>query len=145
MSTLKVNTIQNTSAAHSSTPEQIVKGRAKAWVNFDGVDVTTNMTGVDASFNVAAVTDNALGEYTITFSGSTFTDTHYCFTGSVNNTKSDGTELAGDTRGPVGLFESNSGTKSTTSFKLETRYGSTASNAGGNWDFRNVYCIFFGD
>ena len=37
MSTLKVNTIQNTSAAHSSTPEQLSQGRAKVWIRY-GID-----------------------------------------------------------------------------------------------------------
>ena len=36
MSTLKVNTIQNTSGGSSSTPEQILNGRIKAWVEFNG-------------------------------------------------------------------------------------------------------------
>ena len=36
MSTIKVNTIQNTSAAHSSTPEQIAQGRAKSWASMNG-------------------------------------------------------------------------------------------------------------
>ena len=34
MSTLKVNTIQNTGGGSSSTPDQIDKGRAKLWVSF---------------------------------------------------------------------------------------------------------------
>ena len=36
MSTIKVTNIQDTSGGSSSTSEQIAKGRAKAWVNFDG-------------------------------------------------------------------------------------------------------------
>ena len=51
MSTLKVDTILNTSDAHSSTPEQIAQGRAKAWVEFNG----TGSHSIIASYNVSSV------------------------------------------------------------------------------------------
>tara|TARA_R100001163_G_C5018776_1_gene162197 strand:- start:179 stop:553 length:375 start_codon:yes stop_codon:yes gene_type:complete len=63
MSTLKVNTIQNTSAAHSSTPEEISQGRAKAWVNFNG----TGTVAIRDSFNVSSITDHATGQYSVTY------------------------------------------------------------------------------
>ena len=63
MSTLKVNTIQNTSAAHSSTPEEIAQGRAKAWVNFNG----TGTVAIRDNFNVGSITDNGTGDYTVNF------------------------------------------------------------------------------
>ena len=59
MSTLKVNTIQNTSAAHSSTPEEIAQGRAKAWVNFNG----TGTVAIRDSFNISSITDVGTGKY----------------------------------------------------------------------------------
>jgi len=64
MSTLKVNTIQNTSAAHSSTPEQIAQGRAKAWCRM------TNSGGTPAiadSFNVSSITDHTAGDFGFNF------------------------------------------------------------------------------
>ena len=63
MSTLKVNTIQNTSAAHGSTPEQIAQGRAKAWVNFNG----TGTVAIRDNFNVSSITDSGTGVYTANF------------------------------------------------------------------------------
>jgi len=69
MSTLKVNTIQNTSAAHSSTPEEIAQGRAKVWVNFNG-----NSFGIRDSFNVGSVTDHGVGQYTINFASNMSND-----------------------------------------------------------------------
>ena len=63
MSTLKVNTIQNTSGGSSSTPEQIEQGRAKAWIHFDGQDTVA----IRDSFNVSTLTDNGTGDYTISF------------------------------------------------------------------------------
>ena len=64
MSTLKVNTIQDTSGSNGSTSEQISKGRAKVWVNFKGSGTLT----VNESFNVSSVTDNGTGNYTINYS-----------------------------------------------------------------------------
>ena len=63
MSTLKVNTIQNTSAAHGSTPEQIAQGRAKAWVNFNG----GGTVAIRDSFNVSSITDHNTGQYSVTY------------------------------------------------------------------------------
>ena len=88
MSTLKVNTIQNASGNHSSTPEEIAKGRAKAWVNFDGTFGTSPFTeangGIRDSFNVSSITDNGTGNYDVTFSIS-FPNAHYCFLASAGN------------------------------------------------------------
>ena len=63
MSTLKVNTIQNTSGGSSSTPEQIEQGRAKAWVNFNG----TGTVAIRDNFNVSSITDGGTGVYTANF------------------------------------------------------------------------------
>tara|TARA_R100000234_G_scaffold61559_1_gene37262 strand:+ start:833 stop:1225 length:393 start_codon:yes stop_codon:yes gene_type:complete len=72
MSTLKVNTIQNTSGGSSSTPEQIEQGRAKAWIHFDGQDTVA----IRDSFNVSTLTDNGTGDYTISFT-SAMANTNY--------------------------------------------------------------------
>jgi len=80
MSTLKVNTIQNTSAAHSSTPEEIAKGRAKAWGNIAG----TGTVAFRNSYNCSSVTDNGTGDYTINFD-TDFSDDGYSFVGTAEN------------------------------------------------------------
>ena len=61
MSTLKVNTLQDASGNNPSSTAQLNKGRAKAWVNFDGTSSGTNKT-IRASFNVDSVTDINTGE-----------------------------------------------------------------------------------
>ena len=55
MSTLKVNTIQNTSGVEVYT--------AKAWVNFNG----TGTVAIRAAGNVSSITDNSTGNYTVNF------------------------------------------------------------------------------
>ena len=72
MSTLKVNTIQNTSAAHGSTPEQLARGRVKTWVSFD-----MNAASIKDSFGVSSISDDGTGLFTINYSSS-FSDTNYC-------------------------------------------------------------------
>ena len=76
MSTLKVNTIQNTSAAHSSTPEQIAQGRAKVWVCFNG----TGTIAIRDSFNTSSITDNGTGIYKVNFS-TALSNTNFCVSG----------------------------------------------------------------
>ena len=63
MSTLKTSNIQDTSGNNNSTPEEINQGRAKAWANFDG----TGTVSIRTSFNMASITDNGTGDYTLTF------------------------------------------------------------------------------
>ena len=63
MSAIKVNTIQDTSAANSSTPQQLLNGRAKVWWNYN-----QQTPAVTNSFNISSITDNATGQYTANFS-----------------------------------------------------------------------------
>ena len=65
MSTLQLSNIRDTSGNNNSTPEEINRGRAKAWINFDGSAATIG-TGRN-HFNCGAVTDNGDGDYTVTF------------------------------------------------------------------------------
>ena len=79
MSTLKVSTIQDISGNNSSTPSEVANGRAKAWVNFNG----SGTVAIIDSYNVASITDNATGDYTINFTNA-MTDADYCVSGGVS-------------------------------------------------------------
>ncbi len=80
MSTLKVGTIQDTSGNNSSTPSEVAQGRAKAWVNFNG----TGTVAIREDFNVSSITDNATGQYTVTFTNA-MADALYCGPSSVQS------------------------------------------------------------
>ena len=54
---------------------------AKAWVNLDG----TGTIGINDSYNVSSITDNATGDYTVTFSMA-MTDANYAVSCSILNT-----------------------------------------------------------
>jgi hypothetical protein len=78
MSTL--NTVNITNGTDSITVEGVVKGSAKAWVNFNG----TGTVAIRASYNVSSITDNGTGDYTVNFT-SAFADANYVLAGTVAN------------------------------------------------------------
>lgn len=69
MSTIKVDTIKNTSNVEVFT--------AKAWVNFDGTTNTGGSCTIRASGNVSSVTDTATANYTVNFI-TAMSDDNYC-------------------------------------------------------------------
>ena len=85
MSTLKVNTIQNTGGGSSSTPEQISKGRAKVWVNFNQSGTLSERS----SFGVSSISDQGTGRTRINFS-TNFADTNYCIVGAIGQVGTNG-------------------------------------------------------
>ena len=83
MSTLKVNTIQDSSAGNTSTTEQIFQGRAKAWVNFNG----TGTVSIRDNFNVSSITDSGTGVYTANFSSAMSNNDYASVVSTGNNDK----------------------------------------------------------
>ena len=64
MSTIIASNISDGTTSVPST--YVVNGSAKAWVNFNG----TGTVAIRDSFNVASLTDNATGNYSVNFSSS---------------------------------------------------------------------------
>ena len=81
MSTIKVNNVQDTSGSNSSTPAEIHSGRAKAWVNFNG----TGTAAIRDDYNVASITDEGTGVFTITYTN-TLDGNNYIIVGSSGGT-----------------------------------------------------------
>ena len=124
MSTLKVNTIQNTAAAHSSTPQQIAEGRAKIWVNFDGEGTVS----IRDDFNVSSITDNGTGDYTVNFSTNMSNDDY-----AANVTPQ---RKAGTSEATADLFTLNSNNVRVLTLRVDS---------GANLDVGNVCVTIFGD
>ena len=122
MSTLKVNTIQNTSAAHSSTPEQLSQGRAKAWIRYkiDGTGVTNQ-----DSFGISSTADNGLGDIIITFTTAMAND-----------------DYAWSFVTGVGMWNGNEGYATTTTLRLRNM---TRNDSYTNADSDINACVVFGD
>jgi hypothetical protein len=72
MSTIKVDTIKNTSNVEVYT--------CKAWVNFNG----TGTVAIRASGNVSSITDNGTGDYTVNFA-TAMADANYSTTATSGN------------------------------------------------------------
>ena len=112
MSTIKVNTIQNTSGVQQYL--------AKAWVNFDG----TGTVAIRASGNVSSITDNATGQYTVNIT-SPVSDANYSAT--LGNARVDSNANAS------GMGFSKIHTRATTSLQILT-----GDSATGNVDHVHV-------
>lgn len=117
MSTVKANDLQNTSGGIPT-----VKGQnliPTAWVNFNG----TGTVAIRDSENVSSITDNAAGDYTLNFA-TAMSNANYAIAGASLN--------GGTTqRGSNGVsFKANS-TPTTTSVRVEQRYGSSSTQDGG--------------
>ena len=63
MSTLKADTIQSTSGGAATLTKQ---SAAKAWITYKG----TSTNAIKESLNMASVTDNGTGDYTMSFTNS---------------------------------------------------------------------------
>ena len=63
MSTLRAQSITNTSGNYISTPKEIKSGCAAAWCRFNG----RGTFAVQASHNIGTITDNGTGRYNFQF------------------------------------------------------------------------------
>ena len=119
---LNVTNILDSSGNNGSTPVQIQKGRAKAWVIFgnDGIK--------DADLGVSSVSDNGTGNFTINFS-SAFANVNYAFALSAGRGTGSGARIV--------TQEGTSG-KTTTAFQLKVR-----NDSGSQTDTQEVSAVFF--
>ena len=79
MSTLKADTIQSTSGGAATLTKQ---SAAKAWTNING---SSGTPVAQDSFNNGSITDNAAGDYTLSFT-SAFENANYTHVGMGGNT-----------------------------------------------------------
>jgi len=128
MSEVRVTTLKDTSGSNSSTTAEIASGRAKAWVNFNGNGVVS----ARASFNVNSMTDNGVGNYTVTLS-SGLADTNAAVLVS----------SGGMDTGAVVSFQALGSYNSSTNFILSTtqiRVFQNSSNAANQTD-PHFFCV----
>ena len=124
--------------AKLATNEQ--QGLAKAWVVFNGSDTGSILD----SFNVSSITDNGTGDYNINFS-TALSNANYAFIGSIHNADNSGNQASGAVRGPAGVHGEYQSTGTTSTYRIEVRYGAKNNSDGGVMDASRIYCVFFGD
>ena len=128
MSTLKTSNIQDTSGNNNSTPEEIGKGRAKAWINFNGENTPT----ARESYNVSSITDNATGNYTLNFTNA-MSSADFAYTFAV-----------GDGNHSSATRTLSYMASTTTSLQILAEYAGGSSSAN-NIDEPNICVVVFGD
>jgi hypothetical protein len=128
MSTLKVNTIQNTSGVEVYT--------CKAWVNFNG----TGTVAIRASGNVSSITDNAQGDYLVNFT-TAMSDTNYLVVAQAM-TYSSATSIPGllALKNSGGNLSSLPTGKNTSSVRVAGTYGN---NGGASVDIADCGVAIF--
>ena len=120
---LNVTNVLDPSGNNGSTPEQLQKGRAKAWVIFG------NDGSMNANFGVSSVTDNGgVGNFTINFS-SAFANANYAFALTAGRGTGSGARIV--------TQEGTTG-KTTTLFQLKVR-----NTSGSQIDTQEVSAVFF--
>lgn len=112
MSTLKTNNLQAVSGGAVVPIADVVNGTCRAWVNFNG----TGTPAIRASYNVASITDNGVGDWTINFTNA-LSSANYCAVtgGSLRTT----TVVNSDYR------ETIAGTAQMTASSIRIQYAST--------------------
>ena len=143
MSTLKADTIQNTSGgAVTLTKQEAVK----FWTNYDAINQTT-----DGSLNQSSLTDQATGRFYSSFTSSFSSTTDKCVLANVWNTNDDGSTVgAGESRGMMTINQGAEGSgniraASTSEVQYATTYGSDGSSNGGTKDISGTYVAQLGD
>ena len=87
MSTIKTTTL-STQGGSTVPVDTVVNGTAKAWVNFNG----TGTVAIRRSFNVASITDNGVGNYTVNFT-TAMVDANYSVAGAAGPNAGGGESL----------------------------------------------------
>ena len=90
-SELRVNTLKDASGNNSIATSVVASGSAKAWVNFNG----TGTVAIREDSNVASITDEGTGDYTVNFTAA-LTDVNYC-----TNVTSDSSSKTASARSPT--------------------------------------------
>ena len=96
------------STAGSLTTDYVVNGSAKAWARYNGVTATVN-----DSFNVSSISDDGVGDQTLTFTNA-MSNTNFSFAGHSSHYHTGNDNVASSST--INIFTANSShTKTDTS------------------------------
>jgi len=128
MSTIKADTVQNTSGGPVTLTQQ---SAAKAWVNFNG----TGTIAARDSFNLSSLTDHGGGDYSVNFTNS-FGNANYSMSG-----------WCGYPGSRIGVFGDDSSWTlySTSSMRMRTSYPSGTNGEANPFDVTYSNETFHGD
>jgi hypothetical protein len=110
MSTLNVANISD--GTDTVETGYVVNGSAKAWVNFNG----TGTVAIQASMNVASLTDDGVGLYTVNLTGNMSSANYASTTGSTRSTSSSADRAASGQHAVGSCFLNNRNTSTNTDY-----------------------------
>jgi hypothetical protein len=126
---MKVNGTSGLTFPDTTTLASAGQASVRAWVNFNG----TGTVAIRASYNVASITDNGTGDYTVNFD-TALPDANYA--ALVTNDKA-------STVNQVALF-STTVSSTTSAFNFQTREGNlNNTGSGAASDQANIRVAFF--
>ena len=133
MSTVVVKNITN--GADTTSVENVYRGGARAWVNFNG----TGTVSIRSSFNVSSITDVGIGNYQINFINKMSNNIYAVFTSLGRNS------IAGQTTNTThSQVVVDQITYLTTSFRIGTTYTANGVvTTGVYWDPNIVTAVVF--
>mgnify|MGYP005994306253 CR=1 FL=1 len=144
MSTLKADTIQNTSGGAATLTKQEA---LKHWVNYDAVNATT-----DGSLNQSSITDHNAGEFDSNFTNNFSSASNKCHFASCLNSADEGqTRVSSMHRGGADsnighiVSDSTAVPLSTSEVQFYSAYGASSTSNGLNFDMSATYCCTIGD
>ena len=138
MSTLKADTIQNTSGGAATLTKQHAP---KHWVNYDARGTTTH-----GSFNQSSLTDNGQGDFTSTYTNSLSATEDKCIMLTSWDTRTNGSSAnSGDSRAGSHGCQAGDSVQSASSINFTMFYGANASSDGAREDMDSNYCMSMGD
>jgi hypothetical protein len=108
--TLTLSTLSD--GTNSTNATDVIRGSARAWVNFNG-----SSAAIRASYNVGSVTKNATGRYTINFT-TAMPDANYSVGGITQNIDEMGIMIDG-------VYDTPPAVMTASALKIDTARGST--------------------
>ena len=134
MSTLKTSNIQDTSGSNNSTTEEIAQGRAKAWITFNG----TGTVAIRDKFNISAIHDNGVGDYTIDFTNAMSSSDYVVVANGGLGTNTAWSDVYIHSQATSPFFQE----PTTSAFRVCVSHSGTSSNLQ---DYNRISIAVFGD
>jgi len=138
--TLVLDTLQNGAGTASTSADNVIRGCAKAWVNFDSTTGNINGGAGTGSYNVSSITRNGTGDCTLNFT-TALSNANYAVSFGAITINGSGNDYRGGMN-IYGVYNTGPTTKTTTALRVGIGYTSATSSA---YDMVNCNVIICGN
>ena len=122
----------NVTITSGSATMKLQEGICTGWTNYDAFSSTQN-----GSFNQSSLTDNATGDFTMTFTNNSASATDRMVMGLSQNSRSNA-EAANDVRGGTNADQHHSN-NATSTIRMRYYYGARSDSNGDDYDLDSHY------